>query len=330
MLRDRYERIKGHGFCINPERGYKKENEDDRKEFVRRADNLFDIEEYLQRLSKNVGDMDAIKDLAGIAKHFMVGTPEENESLLYEHPYLALEQAESLLSYGTVAMAKYVENNRKEFLDELEGLGAEHLYKLFLRTSIYKRYYPSESSESSGSYTRYEIDDKEYERVRGLKEKIEQMQRASQEGRDIESVVQEELGELIEETKKTCPEQYIFIMRNQHLVVPSLGKSLVRAINEEFGSLFKDKDGKLDGKKIRDYLEDNYKVVEDFIECEVPREKEEERLKYWDDNLKMQYLEIARELFKPKKKEERLENKNPEVKEKEERKQKAKKLGFRT
>ena len=321
LLKDRYEKIKGHGFCIDSQRVYSRKSDSDRAEFVRRADNLFDVEDYLQRLSKNVGDMSAIKDLAGIAKHFMVGSREENEALLYENPYLALEQAESLYSHGSIAMAKYVEKNRDEIFEELEELGAEHLYKLFLRTPIYKRYYSSKTGNS------YKTNDEEYERIRKLKEKVEQMQRASQEGGDVGSVVQNELEELIE---KAPEEQKIFIKRNQHLVIPSLTKSLVRIIQEEFGSLFKDKKGKLDGEKLRDYLEDNYKSVEYFIENEIPADKEEEKFKYWDDNLKMPYLEIARELFGPKKKQEKLDSPNPEVKEKEERKILAKGLGLRT
>ena len=123
--------------------------------------------------------------------------------------------------------------------------------------------------------------------------------------------------------EKVPDEQKGFIVRNQ---IPSLIKTLAEYIQKAFVSLFRDEEGKLDKSALRRFLEDNYKVAEDFIDKEIPNDKPKEKEKYWNDNLKTQYVEVARELYGSEKKEERKDK----DKDKEERKDKAKNLGLET
>ncbi len=293
LTEDEIGEIKGKPFGIDFKGKY------DREEFVKRAEDLFNVEEYYSKLRENSSDIGALNDLMGIAIEYMADDKRKNIALLQKNPHLALEQGEILYSAGSYSMAKFVENNRNEFLDRLS---VEQLYSLFRRVPLYK------------------TEDKKYERIRGLREKVMLIQEVGRKGGDIGSVVEEELKELME---KVPDEQKGFIVRNQ---IPSLIKTLAEYIQKAFVSLFRDEEGKLDKSALRRFLEDNYKVAEDFIDKEIPNDKPKEKEKYWNDNLKTQYVEVARELYGSEKKEERKDK----DKDKEERKDKAKNLGLET
>lgn len=287
---EEFNSLAGKPFGIDPGMGY------DRKEFVTRAGDLFDVEEYYQRLSKNSGDVDALIDLANLANKFMAGDKERNRAMLQENPNLALEQANVLYTSGSNKMARFVGNKKEAVLDKLS---AEHLYSLFSRIPLYK------------------TEDKQHDRIRKLRDKVGEIQETAKKGGDVGSVVQEEVSEII---KKAPEEQKIFIIRNQHLAIPHLTNGVIASIQKAFGYLFRTTDEKLDKEGLKKYLARNYKAAEDFINGAPEQERED----YWSDNLKPQYVELARELYKSEKQEQKKED-NPE---KEARKEKAREIGL--
>lgn len=288
--------IKGKPFGINSADKY------DRKEFVKSASDLFDIEEYYSALRENSSNMDALNDLIGVAVDYMAGDKKANAALLQENPHAAIEEAEVLYSYGSIAMAKYIENNRREVLDKLD---AKQLNSVFQRVPLQK------------------TGDKEYDRIRDLREKIMQMQKASEEKGDIGDIIRNELNELIEQIPE---EQKIFLSRTKDLSLPILQRAIIDRIQKAYALAFRDKEGNLDKEKLRKCLVANYKVTEDYMKNEIPSGDEKEKFKIWDKNLKSHYLELARELYKPEKKTQK-EKDDPD---KEKRKSYAASLGIRT
>ena len=272
----------------------------ERKEFVERAGDLFDVEEYYAKLKQNSNDMDALKDLIKIAVDYVPGDKKRMKVLMQENPHLAISQADSLYSYGTIAMAKYIEKNRSKVFDKLNE---KQLYSVFQKT-------PS-----------YITGNKEYDRIKVLKEKIKQMQEAEENKMDISLIVRDEFQELIERIPE---EQRKFISDNADLVMPVLNQSLIHGIQRAYRSLFRDAEGNPIKSQIVDYLKANYKVAEDFMENEIPKDKPFERFDVWDKRLKPHYIELARELYRPEKK----EVKKDKDKDKEERKAKANDLGI--
>ncbi|MFH1711258.1 MAG: hypothetical protein ABH840_03025 [Nanoarchaeota archaeon] len=295
---DELKSIVGKPFGISPDSKY------DRKDFVTKASDLFDLEEYHGKLTKNSGDVSALNDTTGLLYSYIEGDDEYKKEWIEqakENPHLALSRSDKCLSVGYVNMAKFVENNRKSLLDKLS---AKQLYGIFSRVQLYK------------------TGEKEHDRAVDLRMKMMQMQQASQEGGNINEVISKELSELV---NSMPPEHQAYLFENEHLVLPSIGRVIIRAIQKKFSSLFKDEKGNLDKAQLIKYLEKNYKVVEDDIKG-IPSENEKERYKRWDKNLKPQYIEIARELLSP----EKSEQKEKDDQEGEKRKKKAKRKGLST
>jgi len=295
---DEFKGIVGKPFGINPEAPY------ERKEFVARADPLFDLTGYHAALTKNSGDVEALNDLTGLLSGYIEGDDQykkEWTEQAKENPHLAISRSDKCLSMGYVNMAKFVEKNRKSLLDKLS---AEQLYKVFSRVLLYK------------------TGDKEHDRVADLKMKMMQIQQAVQEGGNINDVIAKELKELRESMP---PEHQAYLFENEHIVSPALGKVIIRTLQKKFSSLFRDDKGNLDKNQLIKYLKRNYKVVEDDIES-IPADNEKERYKRWEKNLKPQYIEIARELLSSEKSEQKKED-DPDG---EERKKTAKGKGMQT
>lgn len=269
-----------------------------RDTFVKDAGDLFDLEEGYQKFRKDSKDTDALEDIVKVISKYFTGGRTNSSQMFMENPAQALDFANSALSRGYVSMAGFVANQREELLDKLS---AKQLYSLFARVPLYK----------SG--------EKERDRIKDLRDKVFQMQRANEEGKDIGSAVQDEVQELIESLPD---EQKMFVNKNHQIALPYLTNYVARSIQKAFSSLFKDKEGKLDKKAIINYITENYTVAEKFIDT-LP---DDEKADYWDDNLKPQYVEIARELYGAEKKAYKLE-KNPE---KEARKARAKEVGLRS
>lgn len=274
------------------------------KEFVRRAGDLFDLEEYYGKLIQNSGDVGALNDLTGLVTNYIEGDDEykaEWVAQAKENPHLALSRGDKCLSSGYESMARFVESHRTDLLDKLSG---EQLFAIL----------------SSPRIPLYKIGDKKHDRVVDLRNKILQIQKASEEKGDLTSVVGEELKGLI---GRIPVEHQAYIFENQHLVFPSLARVIVRALLKQYDSLFKNREGEYDKKALIKYLEANYKAAEDFID-EIPESERKERQDYWDKNQKVHYLEVARMLYASEKKEQKEED-NPE---KEDRKKVAREMGI--
>jgi len=267
-----------------------------RDAFVKNSADLFDLEKAYGKLRKDSNDKDALEDLVKVTSKYLVGGRSNASEILMQNPGQALDFANAALSKGYANMANFVSNQREELLNKLSE---KQLYSLFFSMPSYK----------SG--------DKKRDRITDLREKVKQMQRANEEGKDIGSVVENEVQELVESLPE---EQKIFVSRNQQIVIPYLTKYVARSIQKAFSSLFKNKELKLDKKELVNYITENYKIAEDFIDT-VP---DDEKSDYWNDNLKPQYIEIARELYKSEKKAKKLKD-NPE---KEARKARAGEIGL--
>lgn len=290
-----FKEIAGKPFGIDPNTEYK------RREFVKRAGDLFDVEEYYRKLKENINDVDALNDLADLAVKYMVGgkdAEKENRLQLLENHNLALSQANKLLDTGYYSMAKFIERNRDIVLDKLSE---EQLYKLFLRVPL------------------YETGNEELDRIRDLRNKVVEIKEAEKEEKDISSIIKGEIDNLV---KKSPKEQMVYFFENIDLVMHVYRNIVVRTLHKKLVSLFKDKEGNLNKKELINYFERVYKVAEDFISDELKDERD--KAEYWNENLKPQYVEIARELYGP----EKAEQKKKDDPKKEERKAYARELGL--
>jgi hypothetical protein len=290
--------IKGRPFSIDPSINYDNPSKDVKKIFVESAGDLFDVEEYYKKLSENSSDIGTLNDLTQLALKYMGGDEKTNLAIMGD-PGKALQQADLLLNTGYRGMAKFIENNRGKILDKLS---AEQLYSLVNRVPLYL------------------TGDKNHDRVIALRKKLMQLNQVTQEKGDIGSVIKGEIGELI---KKMPKEQQLFLQENSEMYIQSLTRAIIGKIEQAYHDLFRANDGKsLNKPALKKYLEDNYKVIEDVMgEDDRP---DKERAKIWDKNLKMQYTEIARELYKS----EKDALKKDENKEEEARKKKDKGVGI--
>lgn len=269
------EKVKSFG--IDPKSSY------DSDEFVKRANSLFDLDEHYNALRQNINDMDALGDVVKDIIPY-IPAPEIMGREFFQNPHAAIAEADNMLSKGQVSLAKFVENNRRTMLEKLDE---KDLYGLFQRT-------PS-----------YATGNQEYDRAKNLKEKIMKMAQAQKEGQDITEFVKDDVDKLI---KGAGEDQAEFIKRYENLIRPRLTERIITDIQREFASLFRNKEGKYDKSKLIDYLEANYKVVEDEIK-DADNDRDKNGL--WDKNLKQQYLAIAQILLGNEKK--RLnEEKDPE------------------
>lgn len=278
-------------FSIDPSMLYK------RKDFVEKAGDLFDMEEYLQILEKTPGHQGALSDLIEMGLKFMPKDKSgEMAGALRSNPYMANVLGNDLYKYAAVDMARFVGNHRKKFLNDLS---AKALYSLFTSMPL------------------YDTGKKEHEIIKNLRNKVLSIQQKAQQGQDPSSEVQEEVMDVV---KKLPLAQQEFIGKFQHTIIPIISKSVLIALNERFGTLFMSRDGKIDKSALQDYLTANYRVAEDYVN-KVP---EKERSDYWDKNLKPQYMQIARLRYKDEKSAQKWED-NPE---KQQRKQDAEALGL--
>jgi len=293
VIDDVVQELKGKPFGINPSSVYS------RKSFVRNAKKLFDVEDAYKRLGEShLTDRGALEDLIKIGVDYADGTPEDNKTLWRAQPSVALDQGKALLDAGYEKTALFVANHRHSLLDKLS---AEQLYALFSSVPLYK------------------TGDKEHDNAAEIRNKVARIQEAANKGNDVGAVVAEEVEALVKNSPK---EQQEYIMRNSHVVIPTLKNSVAKAMQKAFSKLFRDERGELNKTALIKYLERNYKVAENFID-EAP---DEEKADYWGDNLKLQYVEIARQLYGSEDKAQKLKD-NPE---KEVRKAKAKGLGLIT
>ncbi len=261
------EGLAGKKFPINPSSDY------ERKEFVKKAGGLFDLTDAVNALAKDGNDSDASQDILQIAHEYAPAL----EQKLVEDPHLLMDFANTYSSLGQFSMAKYIEKNKEKVLDKLDE---KQLYNLFTSVPLYS------PKEGEGN--------KDYVKAVSLRDKMMSIQQALQNGGDPSQVLQGEVQELL---RTMSEEQQIFIARNQGVIGSALTQALAETIQSEFSKLFRDSEGKLVRDEIKDVLEQSYKIAED-AESMVPTEK---RDKYWDNNMKSQYLILAKELYKSEK-----------------------------
>lgn len=281
-----------------------------REEFIKKADNLFDLEKYFYKLRQNDSDVDAISDFTKkVMKGMPKKLPEEDKKTIakniverLQEPNRALHSANKFVDAGYSAMAELVENgtNRDRILKKLS---AEQLESVLQN--------PNLTFYANGKY--------KHDRASYLINKLNQLRNVTAEQGGIIAVIQNETNELI----KYIPEEQNLFRQICPKMNSSLAESIAKAIEKAREGLFKD--GKdFDKKAMIKYLEDNYKVVEDVMKDDDRDQKE--KGDRWNDNLKMHYVELARALLGPEKKQYKLD----EDEDKEDRKAKDKTRGLKT
>jgi len=313
------EELAGSEFSIDPSSTY------DRDEFVKKTGDYFDLEEYLSQLSKNPGDTGAIEDLVSLTLKTLTkdkNLQQEYSKKFMENPYLALRWGKELYSESTFSLAKHIEKNRA---NSLEKLSAEALNQIVSQVEL------------------YQTGDAEHDKYIAARKKLKKMQDIQKEGGDPASIVTggkdskqyiaEEASKKVNAYIQKCPKIAAqFILEHQDIMAQPLLERAKEEITKELNkkleetiqcvdSYFKNKEGKLDKKKLIKYIERNYKVVEEQM-----KKRPQDSFKIWDKNLKAQYIELARALRGFAKPEAEKEN-DPE---KSEFKANCKKLGVRT
>jgi hypothetical protein len=324
---------------VNPSLEYVADSDEIRAQFVKSTDELFDLEGYLGVLNKDINNRDALHDFIkkglkyipneeetltkAILEHPEI-TPEKINQILSEQsgnafiqsPSLALEQAERVVSQGYMNTALFVQNNRAEIL---EHLTAEQLFSIVNRVPLYKTY------------------NDEHDAFVLLREKLTKMQKAQEEGTGLEDILKADLKEI---SSKIAREQIEFMNATPEMS-SSLYQSIIEALQKAHATYFVT-EGKLDKNKLKAFLEDNYKVIEDIIKNDdVPEAKDKdgnimrdsltgipygEKFERWNNNLKQQYVELARELHST----EKQVYKRKADEEKEDRKARHKRRGIKT
>jgi len=266
--------FEGKDFGINENLGYS--HAVDSGEFTNNADDLFDIEKYFRQLMDKPHDPATINDLVGIAVNYHRGSANKGErfqelSEEFNQGNAAFDAAKGLLDAGYLSMARFVERNRDAVLDKLDE---KSLWDLVTKVPLFK------------------TKDKEHNRFIRLRETIADMTEAAKEGNTIAAIANE-ISHYMEHVPRGQEE---FYFKGQHLVVPKLIRLVEKAIQDAYRKYFAGADGKLDKRKMQDYLESNYKAMEDELK-EVDGDVKDlstRRGDYWDKNLKMQYVELAR------------------------------------
>lgn len=286
-------KIKPKPFGINPNSKY------DRKEFCKKFKKLQKLEGYFSKFVQNPNDLNNFNDLAGICLEFMVGSDEQKISQL-ENPHMAYSQADALLNEGYSDMADYIHHNKDEVLNELS---AKQLYQVFANPNV----------------PLFKTGNKEYDRIKNLRDKINLILRTQEEKGDITSLVQDEVKDFIDSMPQGQRE---YFFKNQAALYPVLAQHVIRGMYQEYQNLFKNKKGKLDKDKIKDYFDKSYEAAEDFIKDEIPNK---EQAAYRHDNLRSYYVEIARSFYKSEKKEQEKDDDS----ERKEREDEAESIGLR-
>jgi len=293
-------KLKGRPFGIDSSIKYDPNSNSIREEFVKKASDLFDVEDYCQMLEKNINDLGALNDLTGIALKYMPGDKDKNVEILRE-PRNALKWGKKMQDYGQPDMARFIENNRDEILKKMNE---KQMFSLINEIELYP------------------TGNQEHDRASYLIIKLKQLKKASQEQGEegVKAVIGEELNELASK----IPEEQMAFLQECPEMISSLTSGLIKKLKGAHGALFK-KDGKnLDKNAMIKYLEANYEVIEDIMDDD--KMSNDEKFNLWDKNLKNQYLAIARTLFPGEKK----KYKRDKDEDKEDRKDKAKSVGART
>lgn len=257
---------------VDPELKYDPDSDDVQKTFFEGTDTLLDLEGYLQALMQNPGDPSTLIDFMKKAAPYLPGIPQQE--LL--NPDRAPLYAKQLVDKGQENTAQFIENNRDKIMDRLT---AEQLYSAVMSVPLYK------------------TDDESHDRIVALIQKVQKIAEAQQKGEGLEALLNKELAELI---KRTPAEQQEFLKAFGGEMSQSLYVSIIEQIKKSYGKLFKTPEGQLEKSEIRQFLEDNYQVIDDIIEDkDTPGREGEAR---WGDNLKDQYMALAKQLYKSEKK----------------------------
>lgn len=269
--------FEGKDFGINPKLSYS--HAVDSGEFTGNADDLFDVEEYLQKLANK--QPVNIDDLIKVAVKYHRGPAKEWDRFLelreeFNQENAASDAANNLLDEGYVQMAKFVDKNRDAVLDKLD---AKSLASLVM----------------DPRQPLYDTGDKEYNRFLGLRQRMAEMQEAAKEG-DPAAAIAKEITHYMQYVPKGQEEYYA---KKQHLVVPKLIRLIQKSIKDAYEGYFKGADGNFDKAKLKAFMEANYKAMEDKID-EMDgdiADRRSEKFNVWDKNLKMPYIELARRAY---------------------------------
>lgn len=255
-------------FGIDPNMSY------DRNEFVGQYGKLDDLEDYYKRISKEQGDVDARIDLANLVSKY---TNDQRKIMsIVSNSDLALLEANSLLSEGHVKMAKYVENNRTKFLDELSS---KQLFELVHRISHFKTGNP------------------EYDKASQLMDLYGGIKGAENDEGKLVSIIAPEAEKLF---KKIPKKDKQFAEEHKEEIMKLLIAGYTRKVLREHSKLFIDANGDYRHDAIADYFEENCRVAEDILDD--PDYSKGEKEDVWDKNLKSIYLELAKALYPSEKK----------------------------
>lgn len=268
---------------IHPEIPY------ERRDFVKKAKALSKLQKYYRKYGEN-GDKTALKDMIDLLLGYIEGDKKYKRDWFesaHENPHIASSRAENYLEVGEEAMARFVENHRRELLDKLSEKSLAGLI-------------------SNPNLGFYKTGDKKWDRITELRNKYMQIQKAMQEKGDLASIVGEELEQLI---KRMPIENSAYVSEYEHVAVPGMADVLLRLVVKKYSSLFKGKDGKLDKSEIIKYLEANYKLAEDYAE-DIPKSETGELKDNWD-NRKAHYLAVANSLYRQEEPEQDKED-NPD------------------
>jgi hypothetical protein len=295
QILDNVQRGANPKFCLDRDQAY------DRKYFVERAGQFFDLEQYNANFVKNSNDIGVFHDLSN---NLLNNSPDgffnpQTAEKIQTDPHFALDTAHAFLNEGYFSFARYASRNRDEMLDKLSD---KALMELFTRTHSYKTGNP------------------EYDHIKQLKDRINMITQLQEEGRSpTEAITKEELDA---ELGKYSLGMQEFIKRHQSVMLQPRMESILSSIVKQYTSLFKKEDDSLNRTALINYLKENHKVAEDVIkDNDVP---DNEKFALWDKNLKPFYLELARQVYELEKK----EYKTDKDKDKEQRKEDYSALGL--
>ncbi|MBM3234487.1 hypothetical protein FJZ19_05340 [Candidatus Pacearchaeota archaeon] len=273
--------FEGKDFGIDENLGYSQAV--DSGEFTGNASDLFDVEDYFQKLSDKPHDPATIDDLVGIAVNYHKGSANKGERLQelseeFNQGNAAFDAAKGFLDAGYRSMARFVERNRDAVLDKLDAKSLWDLVKDWKRVDLYP------------------TGNKEHDRfiaLRNIKARMEQVREA---GGNPALVIAEEIKPYLEHVPRGQEEYYA---KHQHVVIPKLIELLRKALEDAYEKYFNGADGKLDKNKLRAFMEANYKRMEDRLN-EVDGDVKDlstRRGDYWHKNLEPQYVELARRAY---------------------------------
>lgn len=293
VLGENLEDFVGRDISIDPE------EEHDRKYFVEKADDYFDLRDYHAALKQNSGDFDAINDIAYKL------SPENPKLILNRGAEGALLAAKNQLDSSGEELAKYADKNSL-----VERLSDEQLDSLVLSLV---------NTENVRDSFIYETGDFEHDRIAEIVKK----QALIIAGKQNDLI--KDISRLMKDKKVPAWHKAIFDRySDDQTYLAELINSYTGVINMLYAKEFteeKEKEGKKirvpDGDKLYKFHRDNLKVAEDAVDDE-PDEKK--KYKIWDKNIKPVYLIASEIFFRSEKKAQKEEDEKDEEKKKKERK----------